>query len=89
MDRSFKAFSFDSTTNFKLDFSVNVLYRSLLIDDSGSKTILTVGVLELKKPNTSIKMIGKRKLSGRIKNGKKMKNGEEVTEKEKKTEKLY
>jgi hypothetical protein len=38
------------------------VYNSFLLDDAGSKVILITGVVELRNPNTRMKIMGNRKL---------------------------
>jgi hypothetical protein len=38
------------------------VYNSFLLEDAGSKVTLMTGVVELRNPNTKMKMMGKRKL---------------------------
>ena len=46
----------------RLDFSISFLYKSFVLAEAGSKVTLMTGVVELRNPNTRIKMMGKRKL---------------------------
>ena len=48
---------------FKLFPSTIFLYNSLWFDDEEANTILITGAVELKKPNTRMKIIGNKKLN--------------------------
>jgi hypothetical protein len=47
---------------FRLDFSISFVYNAFLLEDAGSKVTLMTGVVELRNPNTRMKMMGNRKL---------------------------
>jgi hypothetical protein len=47
---------------FRLDFSISFVYNSFLLEDAGSKVTLMTGVVELRNPNTRMKMMGNAKL---------------------------
>ena len=63
LESSSNAFSLVATMIFRFFFSMIDLYRSLLLDEAGSKTILITGELELRNPKTRKNMIGNRKIN--------------------------